>query len=153
MAAVSSFELKGGELRKKFSALFLFKRSRLPVIFYTGVQDMNKNRSTDTYRSMRISMNEDAMYKGEKLYRALVLELKKLGVPEVTVTHGIDGYGSWNRREGKDSQTGVPVLVEAIDQSWQISNIMWKIEDMVAGCLVTTSDIVVVRYSDTAAPL
>ena len=111
---------------------------------------MAKNRSTDIFRSLKIYTSEEAMYKDEKLYLALVSKLKQLGVPEVTVTHGIAGYGKWNRTiAGSDDIVPVvPVVVEAIDHSWQISNIMWKIEDMVNKCLVTTTDIGVVRYNN-----
>jgi len=95
-------------------------------------------------------MSEEAMYKEEKLYLALVSKLKQLGVPEVTVTHGIAGYGKWNKSSAGAAAPApnAPVIVEAIDHSWQISNIMWKIEDMVNKCLVTTTDIGVVRYND-----
>jgi len=109
-----------------------------------------KNKSADIFRSMKIYMSEEAMYKEEKLYLALVSKLKQLGVPEVIVTHGISGYGKWNNSlaGAADSAPSIPVIVEAIDHSWQISNIMWKIEDMVNKCLVTTTDIGVVRYND-----
>ena len=110
---------------------------------------MVRKKAADNFRSMKIYMDEDSMYKGEKLSDALVTKLKQLGVPEVTVTHGIAGYGKWNRpiNDPEESVSSLPVIVEAIDHSWQISNVMWKIDDMVNKCFVTTTDIVVVNYS------
>ena len=111
---------------------------------------MVRRKTSDIFRSMKIYMDEDSMYKGEKLSDALVTKLRQLGVPEVTVTHGMAGYGKWNRHitDPKESVSSVPVIVEAIDHSWQISNVMWKIDEMVNKCFVTTTDIVVVNYNE-----
>jgi|GEM_PF-6785637 len=111
---------------------------------------MNRNKNNDIYRSMKIYLNEDSLFKGEKLYNALVNQLKKLEIQNVIVTHGIDGYLNTPFRTSGDNELipNMPVIVEAIDQSWRISNVIWKIDEMVNDCLVIVSDVVIVNFKN-----
>lgn len=111
---------------------------------------MNKKNNNDIYRSMKIYLNEDSLFKGEKLYNALVNQLKKLEIQNVIVTHGIDGYLKAPFRTSGDNELipNMPVIVEAIDQAWRISNVIWKIDEMVNDCLVIVSDVVIVNFKN-----
>jgi PII-like signaling protein len=98
---------------------------------------------------LKIYVSEDSKYKGHNLYRAVVIQLKELGIAGVTVTRGIEGYGkgkSIHTTRILDLSTSLPILIEAVDTSEQIEKVIPTIEKMVNEGLVLVTDVNVIKY-------
>jgi uncharacterized protein len=101
-------------------------------------------------RMLRIHFGEDDRWQGKPLHEAIVTRCKELGIAEVIVFRGIEGYGSGSRirRSGHWSfSKDAPIQVSIIDTQERIATLIPFLDDAVAEGLVADSSVEVIRYS------
>ena len=98
---------------------------------------------------MRIHIGESDRWQGSPLYEGLIKLFRRGGFSGVTVLRGVAGYGSTSRlhtdkilRLSQD----LPIIIEVIEYSERIENILPKLDEMVGGGLVTLEKVRVILY-------
>jgi PII-like signaling protein len=105
-------------------------------------------------RMLRIHFGENDRWQGKPLHEAIVIKCKELGIEEVIVFRGIEGYGTSTRirhsshwKFSKDA----PIQVSVIDTEERIAALIPFLDQVVEEGLVATSLVDVVRYARTPA--
>ena len=105
-------------------------------------------------RMLRIHFGENDRWQGKPLHEAIVIKCKELGIEEVIVFRGIEGYGTSTRirhsshwKFSKDA----PIQVSVIDTEERIAALIPFLDQVVEEGLVATSIVDVVRYQRTPA--
>ena len=105
-------------------------------------------------RMLRIHFGENDRWQGKPLHEAIVIKCKELGIEEVIVFRGIEGYGTSTRirhsshwKFSKDA----PIQVSVIDTEERIAALIPFLDQIVEEGLVATSLVDVVRYARTPA--
>ena len=105
-------------------------------------------------RMLRIHFGENDRWQGKPLHEAIVIKCKELGIEEVIVFRGIEGYGTSTRirhsshwKFSKDA----PIQVSVIDTEERIAALIPFLDQVVEEGLVATSLVDVVRYQRTPA--
>src|SRR3990167_9668857 len=95
---------------------------------------------------LRIYINETDRYKGEPLAQAIVEALRKSGIAGATVIHGAMGYGAHSLIQTLhllDISKDRPVIIETIDTTDKIDQIIPKLDEMIKEGLVITQRVYV----------
>lgn len=99
---------------------------------------------------LRIHFGEEDRWQGKPLHEAIVAKCRELGIAEVVVYRGIEGYGSASRirRSGHwGFSKDAPIQVSIIDTEEKITTLIPFLDNMVEEGLVAASPVQVVRYS------
>ncbi len=99
---------------------------------------------------MRIFIGETDRYEHKPLYEALVELLRREGFAGATVLRGVSGFGAhrvYHSQKLLDLSADLPMVVEAVDTPEKIDAIMPRINDMMAGGMITLEKVTVNRYS------
>ena len=99
---------------------------------------------------MRIFIGESDRCGHRPLYEALVELLRKEGFAGATVLRGISGFGAnrvYHTQKLLDLSADLPLIVEVIDTPEKINAIMPRIDQMMAGGMITLEKTTVIRYS------
>ena len=103
-------------------------------------------------RMLRIHFGENDRWQGKPLHEAIVVKCKELGIEEVIVFRGIEGYGSSTRirhsshwKLSKDA----PIQVSIIDVEERIAALIPFLDQVIEEGLVATSMVDVIRYART----
>ncbi len=102
-------------------------------------------------RLLRIFVGEDAHWRGQPLYCAIVQTLKDRGVAGASVFRGVEGFGDHqtiNRSRLFAFGTKMPIVVEAVDLDDRIDALIPELEPMLepAGGVITVERIEYRRY-------
>ncbi|MGB6975169.1 MAG: DUF190 domain-containing protein [Terracidiphilus sp.] len=106
-------------------------------------------KETFRARMVRIHFGEDDRWQGRPLHEAIVEKCVELGIPEVVVFRGIEGYGSGSRirRRGHwNFSKDAPIQVSIIGTEEQIGGLFPFLDRTVEEGVVATSAVEVVRY-------
>lgn len=102
---------------------------------------------------MRIHIGESDRWQGKPLYEALVEMFRHEGLYGATVIRGVGGYGSASRAQGHYHTTKIlrltqdlPIIVEVVEYSERIEQILPKVDEMVGGGLITLEKVRVILY-------
>jgi uncharacterized protein len=102
---------------------------------------------------MRIHIGESDCWQGKPLYEALVEMFRREGLYGATVLRGVGGYGSASLAQGHYHTTKIlrltqdlPIVVEAVEYTEKIEQILAKVDEMVGGGLVTLEKVRVIFY-------
>lgn len=107
-----------------------------------------------TARMLRIHFGEDDRWKGKPLHEAILATCKELGIAEVIVFRGIQGYGSGTRiRHSRHwhFSKDAPIQLSVIDTEEQIAKLIPHLDIMIEEGLVATSTVEVIRYARAPA--
>ena len=100
---------------------------------------------------MRIFVSEGDKFEGKSLYEVLVNTLREEKVAGATVLRGIEGFGAKSHLH-KSSILGLsqdlPIVIEVIDTSDKIDEILPKIDEMIGEGLITIEKVRALRYSN-----
>lgn len=99
---------------------------------------------------MRIFIGESDRHEHRPLYEALVELLRREGFAGATVLRGVSGFGAhrvYHSQKLLDLSADLPMVVEAVDTPEKIDAIMPRINDMMAGGMITLEKVTVNRYS------
>lgn len=98
---------------------------------------------------MRIHIGERDKWQGKPLYEALIELFRREGFSGVTILRGVAGYGSSSRvhtdkilRLSQD----LPVVVEVVEYSERIEQILPRLDAMIGGGLITLEKVRVILY-------
>ena len=98
---------------------------------------------------MRIHIGESDKWQGKPLYQALIEMFRREGFSGATVLRGVGGYGSSSRYHTEKIlrlSQDLPIVVEIVETSERIEQILPRLDDMVSGGLVTLEKVRVILY-------
>jgi uncharacterized protein len=101
-------------------------------------------------RMLRIHFTEADKWQGEPLYKAIVTKCKDLGLAGVIVYRGLEGFGASARiyhARSLSVSKNAPIMVSVIDTEQQIQKLLPHLDAMIAGGLIASSTVEVIRYS------
>lgn len=102
---------------------------------------------------MRIFIGETDRHEHRPLYEVLVELLRREGFAGATVLRGVSGFGAhrvYHSQKILDLSADLPMVVEAVDTPDRIDAIMPRINDMMAGGMITLETVRVIRYRPKA---
>ena len=104
---------------------------------------------------LRIFIGEQDKFEGKPLYKALVMEARKMGLAGATVHRGVLGFGA-NSVVHTDKILGLsqslPMVVEIVDTPAKIESFLPKLDEMMQEGLVTLEKARVIIYRHNEAP-
>ena len=98
---------------------------------------------------MRIHIGESDKWEGKPLYQALIEMFRRESFSGVTVLRGVGGYGSSSRYHTEKIlrlSQDLPILLEVIEYSERIEQILPKLDEMIGGGLITLEKVRVILY-------
>jgi hypothetical protein len=102
---------------------------------------------------MRIHIGESDRWEHKPLYEAIVELFRHEGLSGATVLRGVGGYGSNSRGRGLYHTTNIlrlsqdlPIVIEVVEYSERIEQILPKLDEMVGGGLITLEKVRVILY-------
>ncbi len=98
---------------------------------------------------VRVHFGEDDRWQGKPLHEAIVAKCKELGIAEVIVFRGIEGFGSGSRirRSGHWAfSKDAPIQLSIVDTEEQIARLLPFLGTMVEEGLIATSKVDAIRY-------
>lgn len=99
---------------------------------------------------LRILLGEEDRFGHRPLYEAIVMKARELGLAGATVLRGSMGFGATSRLHTAKVlrlSTDLPIVIEIVDTQEQIDRLLPQLEEMLGSCLVTLSDVTVLRSS------
>ena len=99
-------------------------------------------------RLLRIFIDEDDRVDGRPAHLAIVDAMAAFGFCGATVLKGIEGFGRSGRLRAAravDQGTGLPVLIELIDDETRIAAFLPQLEQIMQGGLITLESIAVTQ--------
>ena len=98
---------------------------------------------------MRIHIGESDKWHGKPLYEAIVEMLRKEGFSGATVLRGVAGYGGssvYHTDKVLRLSQDLPIVLEVIESTGRIEQILPRLDEMVDGGLVTLEKVRVILY-------
>ena len=98
---------------------------------------------------MRIHIGESDKWQGKPLYEAIVEMLRKEGFSGATVLRGVAGYGGssvYHTDKILRLSQDLPIVLEVIESTERIEQILPRLDEMVDGGLVTLEKVRVILY-------
>jgi PII-like signaling protein len=98
---------------------------------------------------MRIHIGESDKWHGKPLYEAIVEMLRKEGFSGATVLRGVAGYGGssvYHTDKVLRLSQDLPIVLEVIESTERIEQILPRLDEMVDGGLVTLEKVRVILY-------
>jgi len=99
---------------------------------------------------MRIFIGEGDKFGGRPLHEALVELLRKEGFHGATVLRGVAGFGAhsvYHTEKILRLSRDLPIIVEVVDTQENIDRVMPRLDEMIAGGMITLEKIKVMRYT------
>lgn len=99
---------------------------------------------------MRIFIGESDRYGHKPLYEALVELFRREGFAGATVIRAISGFGAhsvYHTQKLLDLSADLPLIVEVVDTQEKINTIMPRVDEMMAGGMITLEKTTVIRYT------
>lgn len=99
---------------------------------------------------MRIFIGEADRYNHQPLYEALVELFRKEGFAGATVLRGVCGFGAhsvFHTQKLLDLSADLPLVIEVVDTREKVDAIMPRIDEMMAGGMITLEKATVIKYS------
>ena len=103
---------------------------------------------------VRIYCSETDKWEGKPLYEAIIQKCMEVGIAGATVYKGLEGFGASaeiHKLRIWPFSKDAPVMVSIIDSADAVSRLLPVLDKMLGEGLVATSDVQVVRYSETVA--
>jgi uncharacterized protein len=100
---------------------------------------------------MRIHISENDKLGRKPLYEALVDLMIEEGFAGATVLRGIAGFGVhsiYHTDKLLELSSSLPIIIEVVASQDKIDGVMPKIDEMMAGGVITLEKVTVVRYCD-----
>lgn len=98
---------------------------------------------------LRIFVGEDARWRGQPLYVAIVEKLRRENVAGASVFRGVEGFGAHHEIRLNHLFTfgaKMPILIEVVDGEQKIAELLPSLEEMVAEGVITLERIAFRRF-------
>jgi len=125
-----------------------------PLSTLPGSEEFPIMKSTQAGQLLRVFIGESDVWEGQPLYRAVVLEAKRLGLAGATVLRGPMGFGANSRLHTArilELSSDLPIVIEIVDSSDKIQAILPFLDKAVAEGLITIEDVSILRYRASEA--
>jgi PII-like signaling protein len=99
---------------------------------------------------LRVHFGEDDRWQGHPLHEAIMAKCQELGIEEVVVFRGIEGYGPSTRIRRSSHWSfskDAPMQMSIVATEEQVARLTPSLDEMVAEGLVAASTVEVIRYS------
>jgi len=106
-------------------------------------------KESESGQLLRVFLGESDLWRGEPLYRAIVLKAKELGLAGATVLRGPMGFGANSRvhtAKVLELSTDLPVVVEIVDSAEKLRGLLPFLDEAVGEGLITIEEVRVLRY-------
>jgi PII-like signaling protein len=106
-------------------------------------------KSSEEGKLLRVFIGGSDYWRGEPLYRVIVLKARELGLAGATVLRGPMGFGANSRVHTTkllELSTDLPVVIEIVDTGDKIQTLLPFLDESVAEGLITIEDVRVLRY-------
>lgn len=113
---------------------------------------MKPMKETFGAKMMSIHFTERDRWEGKPLYKAIVDRCLALGLSGATVYRAVEGFGASARIYHDSSlsiSADVPIMVTIIDSEESILRLLPYLDQIIAGGLIATSTVEVIRYAKT----
>ncbi len=120
-----------------------------PLSTLPSAEEFPIMKSTQTGQLLRVFIGESDVREGQPLYRAIVLEAKRLGLAGATVLRGPMGFGANSRLHTArilELSSDLPIVIEIVDSADKIQTILPFLDKAVAEGLITIEDVRILRY-------
>ena len=110
---------------------------------------MERKRFEGERTLMRIHLGERDRWEGKLLYEALIEMFRRESFSGATVLRGVAGYGSSSRVHTEKIlrlSQDLPIVVEVVEYSDRIEQILPRLDAMIGGGLVTLEKVHVILY-------
>lgn len=101
-------------------------------------------------RMLRIHFGEDDKWQGKPLHEAILATCQELGLANVVVFRGIEGYGASTRLRHSSHwkfSKDAPIMFTVIDTEEHLAKLVPHLDQMIKEGLVAMSTVDVIRYS------
>ena len=101
---------------------------------------------------MRIHIGESDKWRGKPLHEAIVELLRKEKFSGATVLRGVGGFGGssvYHTDKILRLSQDLPIIVEAVESTDRIEEILPRLDEMVEGGLITLERVRVILYRGT----
>jgi uncharacterized protein len=101
---------------------------------------------------MRIHIGESDKWHGKPLHEVIVTMLRKEGFSGATVLRGVSGFGGssvYHTDKLLRLSQDLPIVVEVIETQERIDQILPRMDEIVAGGLITLEKVRVILYRAT----
>src|ERR1700690_2949900 len=129
------------------------KGASAPEVSLTGghyMADATKHERFEGERTlMRIHIGESDRWHGKPLYEAIVQLLRQEKFSGATVLRGVGGYGGasiYHTDKILRLAQDLPIVVEVIESSERIEQVLPRLDEMIGGGLVTLEKVRVILY-------
>ena len=98
-------------------------------------------------------LHRGGKWEGEPLYKAIVAKCMDLGISGAIVYRGLEGFGASARiyhARSLSISKNAPIMVRVIDREEKIQTLIPHLDQMIAGGLIASSTVEVIRYSRSA---
>lgn len=120
-----------------------------PLTTLPSAEEYPAMKMSEEGQLLRVFIGESDVWEGMPLYRAIVLEAKRLGLAGATVLHGAMGFGANSRVHSSklvDVSTDLPIVVEIVDAREKIEQLLPYLDAVVAEGLITMEAVRVLHY-------
>jgi PII-like signaling protein len=110
---------------------------------------MTHEKFTGERTLMRIHIGESDKWRGKPLHEAIVELLRKERFSGATVLRGVGGFGSssvYHTDKILRLSQDLPMVVEIVEATERIEEILPRLDDMVEGGLITLEKVRVILY-------
>ena len=100
-------------------------------------------------KMLLIHIDDDDMWGGEPLYKAIVKKLRELDMAGATGYRGLLGYGAKNRvhHHGFLGFSNLPIIISVIDTEEKIRRALPALREMISEGLVAMTDVEVLHHT------
>ncbi|HZV05347.1 MAG TPA: DUF190 domain-containing protein [Gemmataceae bacterium] len=120
-----------------------------PLSTLPSAEEFPIMRSGENGQLLRVFIGESDVWKGEPLYRAIVLKARELGLAGATVLRGPMGFGAHSRMHTAkllELSTDLPIIIEIVESPAKIQMLLPFLDEVVAEGLITIEDVRVLYY-------
>jgi PII-like signaling protein len=120
-----------------------------PLSVLPSPEEFPAMKLSENGQLLRIFIGESDAWEGEPLYRAIVLEARRLGLAGATVLRGPIGFGANSRLHTTNFlslSTDLPILIEIVDSEEKIASLLPFLDETVGEGLITLEAVRVLRY-------
>ena len=105
--------------------------------------------TSEKTKILKIYISEQAKYHGHNLHHAIVKKMHEMDMAGVTVTRGIEGYGSGKRIHSAkvvELSMDLPIIIEIIDSVSKLELAIPVLKEMVTDGLMLLAEVEVIQY-------
>jgi PII-like signaling protein len=125
-----------------------------PLSTLPSAEEYPAMRSSESGQLLRVFIGESDTWKGQPLYRAIVLRARELGLAGATVLKGPMGFGAnslLHTTRLLELSTDLPIVVEIVDGADKLQALLPFLDEAVSEGLITVEEVRILKYRHSEA--